>query len=56
MKTVTAQETLDDGGHLHHLVVGGLVVATDGVGDGVLIQSSLQESVAKCTTSIEERN
>ena len=42
---------LDDEGHDGHLVVGGLVVAAGGGGDGLLLQGSLQESVAKCTDS-----
>ena len=44
---------LDDEGHDGHLVVGGLVI-TSGGGDGdqVLLQGSLQESVAKCYDSL----
>ena len=49
---------VDDEGHDGHLVIGGPVVVTGGCGDGdqALLQGSLQESLAKCTTTIEEFN
>ena len=45
---------IDGEGHEGHLVVGGLIVVTGGCGDGdqVLLQGSLQESVAKCYDSL----
>jgi hypothetical protein len=48
---------LADEGHDNHLVfiVGGLVLATGGGGDGILLQGSLQESVPKCILHPKER-
>ena len=48
---------LADEGHDNHLVfiVGGLVLATGGGGDGILLQGSLQESVPKCILHPNER-